>query len=93
MPGVTVPEAVYGLPLGDKFSAAVGENPSSEYFFTDASCDVFRRGITPTVESLLADDPTRNSIFGDFITREGVLSRAWFLMKWTPEAGQAAGRR
>ena len=78
MPGVIIKEAVYGLRIPP---GARAEN-KLELFFEDASEDTLRRDISKEVKELIARNPRRNDIFGDFIIREKIASRAWFL-QWS----------
>jgi PAS domain S-box-containing protein len=84
---VTVPEAVYGLRLEpEKYRDKVGKDFKKDQptigaaFFENAYRDDYlRRRITPEVEALLEKDRPRYQLFGDFIVREEIKSRAWFL--------------
>jgi GAF domain-containing protein len=48
-------------------------------FYPNAKDPTSRNGNSPEVEELLKNDPTNNKLFGDFVTREDVVSRAIFL--------------
>lgn len=80
-PGVHFPEAIYGLSIAEKFQLLASSSDNVELYYPDAETDQLRRGISQPVERLIQSDPVRNAVFGDFIARERIASRAWFINK------------
>lgn len=82
MKGVRYPEAVHALSIAEKFERMPQSSRDVlDLFLPDATKDVLRRGISAGVRALIARDPERNRLFGDFIEREGIKSRVWFVFK------------
>ncbi len=50
-------------------------------FVADVSSDSLRHYNGEVADHLIAQDPSRNRIFGDFVTREQIESRAWFVKR------------
>lgn len=91
-PGANYPEATshYLLkPIVKTWGEPIDNMRGGLFKFQRNALDLsFRNGNSPEVEELLKKDSDKNKIFGDFVTREDVVSRAIFL-SLDPENNEA----